>query len=162
MRTVYEKLQDCVAIVNGHNNNPEMMSALERTNPDMRMAIHNMYWDARICVLNTCSDAGYDPTILCNNQLLLSGEVYIAGKYKMVWHDTLCLWKNLAAQKPQPQCAGIVNPDDGADGENLCEAHRLEIATMLRMAGAELKKFLESEFDDGSFDSAQCMEELYV
>lgn len=162
MCTNYEKLQDCVQIVNGHDINPGMMSALERNNPDMRMAIHNMYWDARLCVLNTCDSASLDATILGGNRLLLTGEVYVeSGGFNVFWHDTLCMWYDLEAQQPRPQYAGIMYPDDGANGEHLHEAHKLEIDTLLRFAGEEVKKFLAQEYKD-SYDTAQVREELFV
>lgn len=163
MCTVYERLKDCVAIVNGHDINPGMMSALERSNPDMCMAIHNMYWDARLCVLNTCDSAQLDATILPNNRLLITGEAYIeGGRFNVCWHDTLYMHLDLAAQKPQPVYAGIMYPDDGADGEILREVYSTEIDVMLRYAGLEMKKFLEKEFIDNSYDTAQVMEALYV
>lgn len=138
MPTVYEKLQSCVGIVNTLDKNAAMMSALRLDNIAIRHDVYSMYCEARRSVLDICDSANLDATILPDNMLMLTGQVYVAsGGFYVFWQDTLDLGLDLFSQQLQPQYSG-----------RLYNAHKEEIDSLLRSAGEEVKLFLGREYQD--------------
>lgn len=149
MCTVYEKLQSCMAFIKNHDKNSILMSALRRSDPALRRAINNTYCDAVMCVLNTCANINLGATVLPDNMLLLTGKVYVSrGRFYVLWTVTLDMELVLSVQPPHPQYAGIMYPAEGSDGERLYQDHKQEIDNLLRLAGGDVRRFLDHEYRD--------------